>query len=177
MSARPRSELLLIHDTMCSVCMRRHVQVMQGDPKPDAKFTPKQSDRLMVISTNSLAKSYDTTAKPPGELEDTFMSSSQAHLPLDPGTETLDEIIEQRRQVADIYSAVRHLRGGIISQKIGGYSSTTSVEQARAGVGQEDSLTSENSLCRLSGQVRSSQQAERTVPSLREQANGVNMAM
>ena len=53
------------------------------------------------------------------DFDDTMTSAVDE---VDEGTAALNTIIEQKRQVADIYSAIRQLRSGIIEQRVGGYS-------------------------------------------------------
>ena len=80
----------------------------------------------MVSSVNSLSdddgKQSPSPEQPPG-LDDT--QDSKVMITNTPGSEFLGEIIEQRRQLADVFSAIRTLRGSIASQNIGSHSPTT----------------------------------------------------
>lgn len=97
---------------------------MHSDPKQDVNPNLDQlAGRRMVLSSNSVQIDELSPSKQTQGLDDSLV--------VDPdvlGTQVLTTIIEQRRQVADIYSAIRSLRGGIISQDIGGYSSTTAAD-------------------------------------------------
>ena len=94
-----------------------NVQVMYGAPEPNADLSSKQTSRMMVISTDSLQDDdirQPSAAKQAVELDD---NSSQV-MPAQPGTEILNDMIEHKRQVADIFNAIRTLRTGMVLQGI-----------------------------------------------------------
>eukprot|EP01043_Picozoa_sp_COSAG02_P005794 COSAG02_NODE_159_length_32891_cov_17.822518_15_plen_124_part_00 len=90
--------------------------MIYGAPKPDPDLNSKQTGRMMAISTDTLQD--DDMREPSAAQQAPALDESSQVIPAQPGTETLNDMIEHKRQVADIFNAIRSLRTGMIAQGI-----------------------------------------------------------
>ena len=96
-----------------------NVQMKNGGLDPDINFDSEQTARGMPFSDGAGRRTHGSNTQLPDAL----------------GTESLNAMIEQRRQLADIYHALRTLRGDAISQNIGSSMNATDVRrQLRSSV-------------------------------------------
>lgn len=98
---------------------------MFGVPDSDANANPEQGGRMMVSSVNSLSDDDGKQSPSPEQAQGLDDTQDSKVITNTPGSEFLSDIIEQRRQLADVFSAIRTLRGRLASQNIGVCSATT----------------------------------------------------
>ena len=89
-----------------------NVQIKNGGLDEDINFDSEQTARRMPFSEGAGRRTHGSNSQPDA-----------------PGTETLSAMIEQRRQLADIYHALRTLRGDVLSQNIGTKMNAADVRQ------------------------------------------------